>query len=102
MRNEFLFLSSILSIMSDNTEIEAINNSNEWINWIEIAIANDYFKYYEYKNFNNIKVIGSGGFGKVYRANWKNSNQYFALKCFTKPDNASYATFEEIVREVTY
>jgi len=85
--------------MSDNTEIEAINNSNEWINWIEIAIANDYFKYYEYKNFNNIKVIGSGGFGKVYRANWKNSNQYFALKYFTNPDNA---TIEEIVREVIY
>ena len=82
--------------MSDSTEIEA-SNTNEWINWIEVAIANNYFKYYEYKNFNNIKEIGSGGFGKVYRANWKNSNQYFALKCFSKPDNA---TVEEIVHEV--
>ena len=83
--------------MSDNTEIEATNNSNEWINWIEVAIANDYIKYYEYKHFNNIKEIGSGGFGKVYCANWKNSNQYFALKYFTKPDDA---TVEEIVHEV--
>ena len=84
--------------MSNNTEIEATDNSNEWINWIEEAIAKNYFKHYEYKHLSNIQEIGSGGFGKVYRANWKNSNQYLALKTFFKLDNA---TVKEIVDEVT-
>ena len=75
------------------------NNSNEWINWIEEAIAKDYFKYYEYKHFSNIQEIGSGGFSKVYRANWKNSEQYFALKSFKKLDDAAV---KEIVGEVNY
>ena len=69
-------------------------NSNEWI---EEAIAKDYFKYYEYKYFSNIQKIGSGGFGIVYRANWKNLEQHFALKSFVKPDDI---TVKEIVQEV--
>ncbi|RGB42326.1 kinase-like domain-containing protein [Rhizophagus diaphanus] len=46
--------------MSNNTEF----NSNEWIDWIEEAIAKKHIKYYDYKHFNNIQEIGSGGFGK--------------------------------------
>ena len=37
-------------------------------------------KHFEYENFSNIQEIGFEGFGKVYRANRKNSEQYFALK----------------------
>ena len=83
--------------MYNNAKIEAIDNSSEWVNWIEEAIAKNYFKYYEYKSFSNIQKIGSGGFGNVYRANWKSSDQYFALKSFFKPDDA---TIKEIVNEV--
>ena len=85
--------------MSDNIEIQDAVNSNEWINWIEEAIAKEYLKYYEYKNFSNIKEIGSGGFGKVFRANWKNFENYFALKSFF---NLNDVTVKEIVREVIY
>ena len=84
--------------MYNNAKIGAIENSNEWINWIEEAIAKNYFKYYEYKSFSNIQKIGSGGFGNVYRANWKNSDQYLALKTFFKLNDA---TVKEIVHEVT-
>ena len=73
------------------------DNSNEWVNWLEEAIAKDYFKHYEYKHFYNVQKIGSGGFGVVYRANWKNSEKYFALKSFTKLDDI---TVKEIVQEV--
>ena|ERR1051325_1813088 len=73
------------------------NSHNDPIEWIEEAIAKEYFKYYEYKHFDNVEVIGKGGFGKVYRANWKNSEQYFALKSFSEFNNA---TAEGIVREV--
>ena len=52
--------------MSNNADFfKAIDNSNEWI---EEAIAKKHLKYYEYEHFNNIRKIGSGGFGEVY---WK-------------------------------
>ena len=72
-------------------------SSNEWISWIEDAIAKSYFKYYEYKYFTNIQEIGSGRFGKVYCANWKNSREYLALKSFF---NFNSVTAKEIVNEV--
>src|SRR5688572_5939178 len=85
--------------MSDNIEIQNTENSNKWINWIEVAIAEEYLKYYEYKDFSNIQEIGSGGFGKVFRANRKNSENYFALKSFF---NLNDVTVKEIVHEVIY
>ena len=80
--------------MSNDTIIE---NSNEWINWIEEAISKKLIKYYEFEYFNNIQEIGSGAFGKVYRANWKDPYKYFALKYFYTFNNTMA---KEIVREV--
>jgi hypothetical protein len=71
-------------------------NTNEWINWIEESISREYYRLYEHNHFSNIQIIGTGGFGKVYRACWKNS-QYFALKSFFNIDNV---TAKEIVHEV--
>ena len=85
------------SIMSDIIEKPDTGNTNEWINWLEEDIAKEYLKYYEYKNFSNVQEIGSGGFGKVYRANWKNFENYLALKSFFNLNNV---TVKEIVREV--
>jgi serine/threonine protein kinase len=85
--------------MSEIIEKTDTENTNEWINWLEEAIAKEYLKYYEYKNFSNIQEIGSGGFGKVYRANWKNFENYLVLKSFF---NLSNATVKEIVHEVIY
>ena len=80
--------------MSNNKVAE---NSNEWINWIEEAISKKHIKYYEYHHFSDIQEIGSGNFGKVYRANWKNSHRYLALKSFF---NLNGITVKEIVNEV--
>ncbi|GBC22437.2 kinase-like domain-containing protein [Rhizophagus irregularis DAOM 181602=DAOM 197198] len=71
--------------------------TNEWVNWIEEAVNKEYFKFYEYQQFDNIQHIGTGGFGKVYRANWRNSEKQFALKSFFNLDNI---TVKEIVREL--
>ncbi|CAB4437441.1 unnamed protein product [Rhizophagus irregularis] len=72
------------------------NIKNEWIDWIEEAITKEYFKYYDYSQFSDVNVIGTGGFGKVYRANWKNS-KYLALKSFSNFNNA---TAKEVVHEL--
>ncbi|CAB4438351.1 unnamed protein product [Rhizophagus irregularis] len=79
--------------MSSNIEF----NSNEWIDWIEEAIAKKHIKYYDYKHFNNIQEIGFGNFGKVYRANWKSFCNHLALKSFFNFNNA---TVKEIVNEI--
>jgi hypothetical protein len=81
--------------MSNNTEI--VDNSNEWINWIEESISKNQIKYYDYKHFNNIQKIGFGSFGKVSRANWKTSRNYLALKSFFVNNDV---TIKEIVNEV--
>ncbi|CAB5189596.1 unnamed protein product [Rhizophagus irregularis] len=69
------------------------NNSN----WLEEAISNNYIKYYEYKHFSNIQKIGTGYFGEVFRANYKDSEQYLALKSFF---NLDIATIKEIIHEL--
>lgn len=65
-------------------------------NWIEEAISKNHIKYYNHKDFFNIEVIGSGGFGKVCRANWKNRYNVLALKSLKDPTN------KNIVDEVDY
>ncbi|CAB4388154.1 unnamed protein product [Rhizophagus irregularis] len=72
-------------------------NKNEWIKWIEEAIDKEHIKYYEYKEFNNFQEIGTGGFGKVYRANWKNLDKCFAVKSFFSLNNI---IVKEIIREL--
>ncbi|RGB36617.1 kinase-like domain-containing protein [Rhizophagus diaphanus] len=77
--------------MSNNIELNFINNSNEWINWIEESITKKQIKY-DYKHFNNVQEIGFGEIGKVYRANWKNSHSCLALK--------SFFNFNIVVKEI--
>uniref|UniRef100_U9US52 Protein kinase domain-containing protein n=1 Tax=Rhizophagus irregularis (strain DAOM 181602 / DAOM 197198 / MUCL 43194) TaxID=747089 RepID=U9US52_RHIID len=83
--------------MSDNEKMQTSENTNEWINWIEEAIVKEHLKFYEYNLFSNFLKIGAGGFGKVYRANWKNLEKQLALKSFFNLDNI---TVKEIVREL--
>ena len=84
--------------MSNNIiELKTTNNSNGCIDLIEEAITKNDFKHYEYNHFSNIQEICSKDFGKVYRANWKNTHRYFALKSML---NLDHITIEEIVNEV--
>ncbi|CAB4413986.1 unnamed protein product [Rhizophagus irregularis] len=80
--------------MSNNDE--PTKNSDKY-NWIEDAISKKLIKYYEFEQFCNLQEIGSGGFGKVYRANWKNYYKHYALKSFF---NFNDATVKAIIREI--
>ncbi|CAB4379672.1 unnamed protein product [Rhizophagus irregularis] len=66
-------------------------------NWIDEAITKKLIKYYKFEHFHNVEEIGCGGFGKVYRANWKNSHKYLALKSFF---NFNDITVKAIVHEI--
>ncbi|CAB4379623.1 unnamed protein product [Rhizophagus irregularis] len=80
--------------MSNNAELT--KNSNG-CNWIEEAISKKLIKYYEFDQFCNLQEIGFGGFGKVYRAIWKNYYKHCALKSFFIFNDA---TLKAIVREI--
>src|SRR5436190_6710285 len=75
----------------------SVKNANEWISWIEAAIAKEYVKYYEYKHFSNIQEIGSGRFGKVSLTSCKDLKQCLMLKSFFNLNNV---ITKEIIREV--
>ncbi|CAB4404698.1 unnamed protein product [Rhizophagus irregularis] len=74
-----------------------INDESKLINWIEDAISKRLIRYYDYKYFNDIQDVGSGGFGQVSRAKWRKNDQYFALKSFF---NLNHITINEVIHEI--
>ncbi|CAB4385541.1 unnamed protein product [Rhizophagus irregularis] len=77
-------------------------SKQDWANWIDDATSKNYIKHYEYKDFFNLKEIGFGGFGKVYRASWKNPRNILAIKSINDP-NAEKIVYElKIHREVHF
>ncbi|GBB87033.1 hypothetical protein RclHR1_01350008 [Rhizophagus clarus] len=81
-------------------ETKVANHSKEtniYIEWLEKSIADEYINYYEYSEFKNFKLIGSGSYGSVSRVNWKStSDSFFALKTF---DNDKIM-IKEVVNEI--
>ncbi|GBC20766.2 kinase-like domain-containing protein [Rhizophagus irregularis DAOM 181602=DAOM 197198] len=76
------------------------SDNNNKSDWIEEAIAKEYLKYYEYKNFSDVKKIGGGEFVKVYHARWKNTEQYFALKSFKNSNSEDPKQNEITIKEI--
>ncbi len=58
---------------------DATDVTVNWLEWIERCIKEEHINYYEYNKFNNVKEIGGEGFGKMYRANWKQNEKYLTL-----------------------
>ena len=63
---------------------------------IQKCLDEERIKFYEYYRFEDFKLIGEGGFGKVYRATFKNNEISVAIKSFK-----SNVPIKEIVKEVT-
>jgi serine/threonine protein kinase len=77
-----------------SSKIEDVNYYN---NWLKESINNENLNYYEYSEFKHLEEIGSGSFGTVVRAKWKNSENFFALKTLKYNNNE---TLKELVNEV--
>jgi serine/threonine protein kinase len=73
-----------------------ITNIDKQIQWFKDGITEGYINYYDYTEFNNIKIIGYGAFGKVYQATWRSSNTIVALKLFENNN----LIMKEIINEV--
>ena len=79
--------------MSNEAELEG---TNIYIDWLEKSIESECIVCYKYSDFKCLQKIGSGAFGSVVRATWKNSDSIFALKSFTN----NKTTLKEVVNEV--
>ena len=60
--------------------VKRTNNSNAHVDWIEKAIDENYIKYYDYVEFNDVEEINSGSVGNIFRAKWKDSDTMMVLK----------------------
>ncbi|POG65382.1 kinase-like domain-containing protein [Rhizophagus irregularis DAOM 181602=DAOM 197198] len=72
------------------------DTDNKWIQWIKDGIDNEYINYHDYNEFQDMECIGVGGFGNVYRANWKSSDTVVALKSLTNGKDG----MKEVVNEI--
>ena len=64
---------------------------------LDEAIRNEHINLYKHNNFKNIQKIGSGGFGKIYKAIF-NDDVTFALKSY----KSGTENIKEVVNEVNY
>jgi hypothetical protein len=62
--------------------MQTTNDPNEWIEWIEEAVSKKFFKYYEYKDFHNKKIIGKGGLWKSLSRKLEKFGTIFRIKIF--------------------
>jgi serine/threonine protein kinase len=90
-------------VIEKNSPNVVKTNDNEIIdynNWLETSINNGCIEYFEYSNFENIQSIGRGTFGSVVRANWKNTNKFYALKSFNNEEAALFKIVREVYNKV--
>ncbi|CAG8632088.1 17351_t:CDS:2 [Gigaspora margarita] len=63
---------------------------------IQKCLVEGQVKFYEYTRFKDIELIGEGGYGKVYRATFKDNEITVALKSF----KGNHVSIKEIVNEL--
>ncbi|CAB4388559.1 unnamed protein product [Rhizophagus irregularis] len=93
----FAHFGGMLTLKKFNTSSRGSSIMIDYSTRYAKSLVEEYYRFYEQEYFSNVQRIGTGGFGKVYRANWKNSDQYLALKSFFDLDDV---TAKEIVHEL--
>ncbi|CAB4426330.1 unnamed protein product [Rhizophagus irregularis] len=68
--------------------------------WIATKIKNGDIDYIEYREFNNVKKVGRGGFGLVESADWKSCGIKIALKSLLDNSPVDENSMNEFVKEL--
>ncbi|PKK58714.1 HCP-like protein [Rhizophagus irregularis] len=72
---------------------EKQNKNFNYVDWIRKAIENNFITYYDYNEFKNKKII-ENSVGKIFKANWNNTNTNLVVKASYELD------FKKIVNEL--
>ncbi|CAG8458344.1 7979_t:CDS:1, partial [Dentiscutata heterogama] len=68
--------------------------------WFKVAVERKYIKLFEYGSFENLEIIGQGGFGNVFRAHSNDIGQVVALKeLHNNSTSKNEDSFREFERE---
>jgi serine/threonine protein kinase len=70
--------------------------------WLDAQIEANSIKSFNYEEFSEIKKVGEGGFGNVYKAYWKSRRMTVALKTLKFNSIHDETTNSEFVREVIF
>ncbi|RIB23395.1 kinase-like domain-containing protein [Gigaspora rosea] len=68
--------------------------------WLEKAIYERHINYIEYNKFTDPNVIGSGGFGNVFRYEWKDCELTVALKCLKVDTSINENIIKDFINEL--
>ncbi|KAF0400041.1 kinase-like protein [Gigaspora margarita] len=68
--------------------------------WLEKAITDGHINYLEYNKFTNPKMIGIGGFGEVFKCEWKDCEFIVALKCLKVDTSIEEKIVEDFIDEL--
>ncbi|KAF0471953.1 kinase-like protein [Gigaspora margarita] len=68
--------------------------------WLEKAVSDGQVIKFEYEKFTKGLKIGDGGFGTVYKYEWKDKNITVALKCLKVDINLNREVTKEFIREL--
>ncbi|KAF0536079.1 kinase-like protein [Gigaspora margarita] len=68
--------------------------------WLENAIFERHINYIEYDKFTDPIEIGIGGFGKVFKCEWKDIELTVALKCLKVDTSIDEKTIEDFINEL--
>ncbi|KAF0508293.1 kinase-like protein [Gigaspora margarita] len=65
--------------------------------WLEIAFSEQYINCYPYSQFTNFERIGQGGFGTVFKSEWKDRELTVALKTLKNLDKNCKNFIKELI-----
>ncbi|KAF0529558.1 kinase-like protein [Gigaspora margarita] len=68
--------------------------------WLEKAISDGHINYIEYNKFTDRIEIGTGGFGKVFKYEWKDSSLIVALKSLRVDKNIDENIIKDFINEL--
>ncbi|KAF0555166.1 hypothetical protein F8M41_017931 [Gigaspora margarita] len=68
--------------------------------WLKKAISEGHINYIEYNKFTNPIFIGIGGFGTVFKYDWRDIELTVALKCLKVDKSIDEKTIEDFINEV--
>ena len=68
--------------------------------WVEKKIKDKDINYFDYKEFSNLREIGSGGYSVVYKANWDFRGMKVAALRILRNSQIDKEIEENFVKEV--